>query len=188
MSIALVPALVGAGDALAACHRRVALPDPHAAVAPIVVEAALTVTGAGDRPSVTPIELPASMEGTNEPVASVRPVARARPARAKRPRTAVPSSAVPIAAEGAPMPIAPVPVLTPRETQLLAALAADPASSSTALGGGLGIAAGTVRKALGTLREKLGSAKDADGTALVALARERGMLTGDSGADGGEMR
>jgi len=102
------------------------------------------------------------------------------------------SAAVPIAAEAAPLtlpiPIARVPALTPREAQLLMALAADPAASSAALGGGLGIAAGTVRKALGALREKLGTGKDADGAALVALARERGLLTGEAAVGGGEPR
>lgn len=82
-----------------------------------------------------------------------------------------------------PVPPAPVlsPALTSREAQLLAALAADPAASSAALGSCLGIAAGTVRKALGALREKLGAEKDADGAALVALARERGVPVGEGG-------
>jgi len=64
-------------------------------------------------------------------------------------------------------------------------LAADPAASSAALGSSLGIAAGTVRKALGALREKLGAGKDADGAALVALARERGLLAGEVAIGGG---
>jgi len=74
----------------------------------------------------------------------------------------------------------PPPTLTPREAQLLAALATVPAASSAALGRGLGIAAGTVRKALGALRAKLGAGQDADGAALVALARERGLLVGEA--------
>jgi len=185
----LVPDLAGEGDALMACRRRVALPDPRAAEAPIVVEAAPTMTGVGDRSFVTPTELLASVEGTNEPVASARPVERVRPARAKRPRTAVPSVAVPIEAEAAPitgvMGIGTAPVLTPREAQLLAALAADPAASSAALGGGLGIAAGTVRKALGALRAKLGAGADADGATLVALARAHGLLAENGGGGPG---
>ncbi len=77
---------------------------------------------------------------------------------------------------------APAPALTPREAQLLAALAADPAASSAALGAGLGIAAGTVRKALGALRAKLGAGQDTDGAALVTLGRERGLLADEGGA------
>ena len=53
------------------------------------------------------------------------------------------------------------------------------------LGRGLGIAAGTVRKVLGTLREKLGVGSDVDGVGLVALARERGLLTGEAASGGG---
>jgi type IV secretion system protein VirD4 len=188
----LVPDLAGAGDALAACRRPMALPDPRAAEGPIVVEDAAIVAGAGDGPFAAPVEPPVGVADTNEPTASARPVERARPARAKRPRTAVRSAAVPSATEAAPMtlpiPIARVPALTPREAQLLMALAADPAASSAALGGGLGIAAGTVRKALGALRAKLGTGKDADGAALVALARERGLLTGEAAVGGGEPR
>ncbi len=81
-----------------------------------------------------------------------------------------------------PIPIVPALALTPREAQLLAALAADPGASSAALGGGLGIAAGTVRKALGALRAKLGAGQDADGAALVALACARGLLADEGGA------
>ncbi len=84
-----------------------------------------------------------------------------------------------------PMPLTLSPALTPREAQLLAALAADPAASSAALGSGLGIAAGTVRKALGALREKLGAGKDADGAVLVALARANGLLIGEVTPGGG---
>jgi len=79
-----------------------------------------------------------------------------------------------------PLVPASVPTLTPREAQLLAALAADPAASSAALGLGMGIAAGTVRKALGALRAKLGAGPDADGAALVALARAPGLLVGEA--------
>jgi len=79
-----------------------------------------------------------------------------------------------------PIASASAPTLTPREVQLLAALATDPAASSAALGRGLGIAAGTVRKALGALRAKLGAGQDADGAALVALARARGLLAGEA--------
>ncbi len=175
----LVPDLAGAGDALAACRRPMALPDPRAVEEPIVVEAAPTGAGAGDGPFAASIEPSVGVAGMNQPAASATPVGRARSARAKRPRTAVPS-AVPIEAEAAPMIMlmtgASAPALTPREAQLLAALAAEPSASSAALGGGLGIAAGTVRKALGALRAKLGAGKDADGAALVALARVRGLL------------
>jgi len=189
----LVPDLAGAGDALAACRRPAALPDPRAADAPVTAVDTSAVTGVVNKPCAVPTDPQSGVDGMADGVAaSLAPVGRARPARAKRPRTVVPSVAVLIQAEPDPVPtsttVVSAPVLTPREAQLLAALAADPAASSAALGGGLGIAAGTVRKALGALREKLGAAKDADGTALVALARERGMLTGDSGADGGEMR
>jgi len=156
-----------------------ALPDPSG-VAPVPAAGAPTAAGVGDGPPVTPVRLSPDARGGDDPVAP--------PVLAERPRKAVRESAAPILAQPVPIASASVPTLTPREAQLLAALAADPASSSAALGRGLGIAAGTVRKALGVLREKLGAVKDTDGTALVALARERGMLTGDSGADGGEMQ
>lgn len=68
----------------------------------------------------------------------------------------------------------------------LAHLAADPAASSAALGGGPGVAAGTVRKALVVLREKLGAGKDADGAALVALARAGGLAIGEAGDGAGK--
>ena len=161
----LVPDLAGEGDALVACRRRTALPDPRA----------IPVAG--------PVDPPADMAAPDEPIVAMAPVGRMRPARAKRQSTVVPPVAVPIAAEAAPLPptatVVSAPALTPREAQLLAALAADPAASSAVLGGSLGLAAGTVRKALGVLREKLGSGKDADGAALVALARARGLLVGE---------
>jgi len=89
--------------------------------------------------------------------------------RAARPSRVTAESAAPVVLPPVP-PISP-PALTSREAQLLAALVSDPAASSAALGRGLGIAAGTVRKALGALRAKLGARPDADGVALVALAR-----------------
>jgi len=141
-----------------------------------------------DRPCVAPADPPVSQPVPGEPVVTMAPVGRARPPRAKRSRTVVQSLAVPVEAGDVPIPIAPIPALTPREAQLLTALAADPGASSAALGGSLGIAAGTVRKALGALREKLGAGKDADGAALVALARARRLLA-DHGVvvtDGGE--
>jgi len=182
----LVPDLAGAGDALAACRRPAALPDPRAA-APATMGEPPVATGASAVPVVGPVDLPADAAAPDEPGVTMTPVGRARPARAKRSRTAVPTVAAPIAAEPDPAPasttVVSTPALTPREAQLLAALAADPAASSAALGGGLGIAAGTVRKALGVLREKLGAGTDADGAALVALARARGLPTGDGGGE-----
>ncbi len=88
------------------------------------------------------------------------------------------------------MPLAPVsaPALTPREAQLLAALAADPGASSAALGSCLGVAAGTVRKALVVLRAKLGAGSNADAAALVALARKRGLPIGEAAPGEGGVR
>jgi len=179
----LVPALAGAGDALAACRRRIALPDPRPIdVADPTGDAPLAAGGA--HPAL-PVVVPAGAgdgDGVAAPPALAAPT---RLVRAKRPRKVVPVPVVPLVVESVPVPLAPVPALTPREAQLLAALATDPAASSAALGGGLGIAAGTVRKALGVLREKLGAGTDADGVALVALARAWGLLTGEAASDGG---
>ncbi len=177
----LVPDLAGEGDALAACRRPMALLDPRAATT-AQIEGVSVGVETRDRPCVAPADPPVSQAVLGEPVVTMAPVGRARPTRAKRPRTAVPTVAVPCVAEATPIPIAPLPTLTPREAQLLAALAADPGASSAALGGGLGIAAGTVRKALRALRAKLGAEKDAGGAALVALARERGVPVGEGGA------
>jgi len=173
----LVPDLAGAGDALAACRRCVALPDPRplaettgaASEHPPMME--LTDRAVIGEPIATPPALPIA----DDPPSAVR-VGRPRPKRARTPHQVV------AVAEGAvaepPVSVAPPP-LTPREVQLLVALAADPGASSATLGGGLGIAAGTVRKALGALRAKLGAGQDADGAALVALARARGWLVGE---------
>lgn len=179
----LVPDLAGEGDALAACRRRVALPDPRATAAPATTEDIPIEVGAGDPPAIiTSVGPLLEVDGTNASVTLMTSVERARPARAKQPRKMVTSAVVPIGAEAEPvimpMIIVAAPMLTPREAQLLAALATDPAASSAALGSSLGIAAGTVRKALGALRAKLGAGKGADGAALVALARARGLLAG----------
>jgi len=155
-----------------------ALPDLCAGVAPVPAADAPTAVVVGDGPPATPVRLPPEASDGDDPPAPPVLAARARPARTKRPRRAVSEPVAPVTAH--PMPLAPIysPALTPREAQLLAALAADPAASSAALGGGLGIAAGTVRKALGALRAKLGAGPDADGAALVSLARVRGLLIG----------
>jgi len=173
----LVPDLAGEGDALATCRRRVPLPDPRAAEGPAPAEDTSVGLGASAGPVVGPVYPPADAAALDEPGMTMTPRGRVRSARAQRPRPAVPIAAEPAPAP-APMTSVSAPVLTPREAQLLTALMVEPAASSAALGSGLGIAAGTVRKALGALRAKLGAAKDADGAALVALARERGVLLG----------
>ncbi len=157
------------------------LPDPLVVAAPVPAVGAPTAVTVGDGLPVTPVRLPPEARGGDDPAALPVLAARARPAPAKRPCRALPEPTPPVVAH--PMPLAPVsaPALTPREAQLLAALAADPGASSAALGGGLGVAAATVRKALGGLREKLGAGKDADGATLVALARERGVPLGNGG-------
>ncbi len=156
-----------------------ALPDPLA-VAPALAGRASTAAEVGDIPATTPDSPPPDARGGDDLAAPPGLAARARPARTKRPRRAVPAPAAPVTARSAPLVPASVPTLTPREAQLLAALASDPAASSAALGLGLGIAAGTVRKALGALRAKLGAGPDADGAALVALGRARGLLVGEA--------
>jgi DNA-binding CsgD family transcriptional regulator len=158
------------------CEQLIPLLQLHSCVE--LGEAALVVAGAGDGPFAVSVEPPVGVDGMNQSAASATPVGRARSARAKRPHAVVPTVAASLKDEAAPLPIVPVPVLTPREAHLLAALAADPAASSATLGAGRGIAAGTVRKALGALREKLGAGPDADGATLVALARARGLLAG----------
>ncbi len=162
-----------------------ALPDPRTGVAPVPAAGALTAVAMGDLPSVPPVNFPPEASGGDDPAGPPVLAGRARPARAKRSRRALPEPLAPVVAQPVPLASAAAPTLTPREVQLLAALAADPAASSAALGGGLGIAAGTVRKALGALRAKLGAGPDADGAALVALARERGLLTGEAASGGG---
>ncbi len=162
-----------------------ALPDPRTGVTPVPAAGALTAVAMGDLPSVPPVNFPPEASGGDDPAGPPVLAGRARPARAKRSRRALPEPLAPVVAQPVPLASAAAPTLTPREVQLLAALAADPAASSAALGGGLGIAAGTVRKALGALRAKLGAGPDADGAALVALARERGLLTGEAASGGG---
>jgi len=155
-------------------------------VAPAPIEGAPTAVAVGGVSPMSPVRLLSDVCCVDDPVASPVPDGRARPARAKRPRRAVSGPTSPVVA--GPVPLAPTlaPALTPREAQLLAALAADPAASSAALGGRLGIAAATVRKALVALREKLGAGKDADGAVLVALARARGPSIGEVGAGAGK--
>jgi len=164
-----------------------ALLDPRAVV-PALAGSAPTATEVGDIPATTPGSPPPDARGGDDLAALPGLAARARPARAKRPRRAVPAPVAPVTARSVPIGPSPVPTLTPREAQLLAALAADPAASSAALGGGLGIAAGTVRKALGALRAKLGAGPDADGAALIALARKRGLPIGETAPGGGGVR
>jgi DNA-binding CsgD family transcriptional regulator len=175
--------------ALAACRRRVALPDPRAAKVAVLAADTSVGSGTGDLPAIASVNPPVGADGTNGPAMPGASAGRARPAHAKRPRQAGPLAVVPIEAKADPAPastpVAPVQALTPREAQLLAALAADPAASSAALGGGLGSAAGTVRKALGALRAKLGAGRDVDGATLVALACARRLLT-DEDVGGGE--
>jgi len=164
--------------------RRAAVPLPLLVLTVPLPDGAGELAGTADIPRSTPADPPTVVPGVERPtlLASATP---ARPPRAPRPREAVREPAAPILAQPVPIASAAVPTLTPREAQLLAALAADPAASSAALGGDLGIAAGTVRKALGALRQKLGAGPDADGAALVALARERGLLISGGGASGG---
>jgi len=164
-----------------------ALLDPRAVV-PALAGSAPTATEVGDIPATTPGSPPPDARGGDDLAALPGLAARARPARAKRPRRAVPAPVAPVTARSVPIGPSSVPTLTPREAQLLAALAADPAASSAALGGGLGIAAGTVRKALGALRAKLGAGPDADGAALIALARKRGLPIGETAPGGGGVR
>ncbi len=171
-----VPLPDGAGVSVAGLPE--ALPDPLAVAAPITARGSLAATGAGDVLSMPPVRLPPEARGGGDPAMPPVSVGRARPAPAKRPRRALPAPTAPVVAR--PVPLAPPSALTPREAQLLAALVADPAASSATLGGGLGIAAGTVRKALGALRAKLGAGPDADGAALVALGRARGLLVGEA--------
>jgi len=161
-----------------------ALPDPRTGVAPVPAAGAPAAVVMGDLPSVPPVNFPPEASGRDDPAGSPVLAGRARPARAKRSRRALPEPLAPVVAQPVPLASA-APTLTPREAQLLAALAADPVASSAALGIGLGIAAGTVRKALGALRAKLGAGPDADGAALVALARECELLVGEAASDGG---
>jgi len=149
-----------------------ALPDPLAVAAPAAAGVPPSAAGTADIPRSTPADPPTVVPGVERPtlLASATP---ARLTRAPRPRKAVREPAAPILAQPVPIASASVPTLTPREAQLLAALAADPGASSAALGSCLGIAAGSVRKALGALRAKLGAGPDADRAALVALARAR---------------
>ncbi len=154
------------------------LPNPLAVAAPAADGVPPIAVGAADIPPPTLADPPTMVPGAELPAmpGSTTP---ARPTRVPQPSEAVRESAPPSVARPVPPAPVPPPALTPREAQLLAALAADPAASSAALGGGLGIAAGTVRKALGGLRAKLGAGKDADGAALVALARARRLLADD---------
>ncbi len=157
-----------------------ALPAPCAATSAPAGGAAMAAEMGGTAPVTLASPPPEVHSGDNPPA----PTERARRARVPQPRVAAREPVAPTMARPVPSVSAPVPALTPREAQLLAALAADPASSSTALGIGLGIAAGTVRKSLVVLREKLGAEKDADGAALVALGRVRGLLLGEGGTGG----
>ncbi len=71
-----------------------------------------------------------------------------------------------------------------REVDVLAALAVDPAASQALLAVRLGVSSGTVRKHLDGVRAGLGVGKELDGAALVALARERGVLAAEPGTGG----
>jgi len=123
----LVPALAGAGDALAACRRRVALPDPRA-----VGESSIVVLG--DAPATEPLdeEVPGEYVGpqpelpaADAPPSSVGRVLRSQPLRAKSPRRVALAETVAVAEE--PVPTAPVPsTLTLREAQLLAGAGGRP--------------------------------------------------------------
>ena len=162
-----------------------ALSGPGAATPAPAVGAPLAI-GAGDILPAAFVTPPPDARGGDDPPPSPPSPARAWRTRAPQSGRVVvepTASAVP-----RPMPLALSPTLTPREAQLLSALAVDPAASSAALGGGLGIAPATVRKALAALRAKLGAEKDADGAALVALARTQGLpideaAPGEGGGD-----
>jgi len=171
-----------AADPLPDAALAVPLPDDVGeqaeGVAPFPAQGVPTAAEVGDIPPATPVRLPLHASGGDDPAAPPVLAERARVAPVQRPRRALPEPLHPVVARPVPLAPASVPALTPREAQLLAALAADPAASSAALGRGLGLAAGTVRKALGALRAKLGAGPDADGAALVALARVRGLLIG----------
>jgi len=130
------------------------LPDPLVVTDPVPAAGVPTAVASGDVPPAITVRLPPKARGGDDPAALPVLAARARPAPAKRPCRTLPEPTPPVVAQ--PMPLAPVsaPALTPREAQLLAALAADPGASSAALGSCLGLAAGTVRKALGLVRKQ----------------------------------